>query len=173
MFSQNVFINDEGWGGGGVGGAESARTMSRIFENIPLRLELQKIASFPKIFYGTVSFNKVVFSINVFLWQPVSEWHVNWPFPEMFMNFPPKLNLPIIFSVKLWTCIIMRFSSRNDFSWYLSYILLSFGIQNVFSELWWTFLSLASKWGDVLSVSGFKFIVGEATKATTTTTALC
>ena len=74
MFSQNVFINDEGLGGGG--GWEEQKVPApcpELFENIPLRLELQTIATFPKIYYGTVSFNKVVFSINVFLWQPVSE----------------------------------------------------------------------------------------------------
>ena len=74
MFSQNVFINDEGWGGGG--GWEEQKVPApcpELFENIPLRLELQKIATFPKFYYGTFLFNKVVFSINVFLWQPVSE----------------------------------------------------------------------------------------------------
>ena len=77
MFSQNVFINDEGWGGGGEGGGWEEQKVPApcpdLFENKPLKLELQKIATFPKIYYGTVSFNKVVFSINVFSWQPVSE----------------------------------------------------------------------------------------------------
>ena len=63
-----------GGGGGGRGGGEwevqkVPAPCPDLFENKPLKLELQKIASFPKIYYGTVSFNKVVFSINFFLWN--------------------------------------------------------------------------------------------------------
>ena len=64
----------------------------------------------------------------------------------------------------------MRFSSQNDFTQDLSYNLLSIGIQMYLVSSDYFFLVWFQKWGSVVFVSGFKFIVGEATTTTATTT---